>query len=77
MNELIAEYKPTERNAACLAFFDTVSGFRRVGDTFRWDAPDRCALPEHITLRLCGVSPCSPQHLEAAHGLAAASFVSE
>ena len=75
--ELIAEYKRTERNAACLSFFDTVSGFRRDGDTFRWDAPDRCALPEHITLRLCGVSPCAPQHLEAAHGLAAASSLSE
>ena len=77
LKELLAEYEPSERNTPCLAFFDTVPGFRRYGHTFRWNAPDRCALPEHITLRLCGDSSGSLQHPEAAHGLAAASFLSD
>lgn len=77
MKEVIAEYEPTERNAPCLAFWTAAPGFHRDGHTFRWNAPDPCALPQHITLRRCDSSSGLPQHPEAAHALAAPAFVSE
>ncbi|MEK7403990.1 MAG: HAD-IIIC family phosphatase [Acidobacteriota bacterium] len=75
--ELMSEYKPTRRNSPCLAFFDSVSGFRREGDNFWWDTQARCVLPEHITLKRREVPLGSPQYDGTRCISAATSLVSE
>ena len=51
VEEVRAEYIPTPKNAPCLAFFRTKSGFQTKADySFVWRTSDRYANPSHIVV---------------------------
>jgi FkbH-like protein len=59
LNRLVATYRPTDRNAPCLAFFAEQSGFQQEGPLFTWSLVTPYPSSRHVAIEARGSARAS------------------